>query len=82
MSSVQDRIREVAAKLGYTRAQLAEALGVSSHTIDSWMKNEDTASHRSAPDWVEHYLEVLVTGRPITFVQGDIAITYQRKQDL
>lgn len=80
--SFRELVKSAQSKLGYSRAELADALGVSPHTLDSWMKSEDTASHRTPPEWVETYLDVLVTGRPITYIQGDIAITYQRKQDL
>lgn len=76
-----DQVRDAQARLKYTRAEMADALGVSPHTLDSWMK-VDAVSARQAPDWADAFLTVLTTGRSITYVQGEVAITYQRARDL
>ena len=78
----QEMVKKAQANVGGTRADLAEALDVSPHTIDSWMKSETEASYRSAPDSYWAMLNVLATGRPVTFIQGAIAITYQRAEDI
>lgn len=71
-----------AEKRGQTRAEIAEALGVSPYTVDSWAKPDTSSSHRDAPEWARVHLEVLLTGKPVTYVQGAIAVTYQRAEDL
>lgn len=78
----KELVKKAQDKVGGTRADLAASLDVSPHTLDSWMKNEDALSYRNPPDWAEAMLQVLATGRPVTYVQGDIAITYQRAEDL
>lgn len=78
----QDQVRKAQSKLGYTRAELSGAMGVSPHTLDAWMKPEDAASSRTVPHWAILYLDVLVNGRPRTIIDGEIAITYSRAKDL
>lgn len=81
MIDIKDLVKRAQAKAG-TRDDLAFALDVSPHTIDSWTKTENTASHRSAPDWAVAMLRVIATGQPVTYVRGDVAITYQRAEDI
>lgn len=78
----QELARAAQDKLRLTRSELAEKMGVNPYTFDSWMKSDDAASSREPPYWAPIYLEVLTKGKPITYVQGDIAITYQRKSDI
>lgn len=80
--SFHDQVRKAQSKLGYTRQELSQALGISPHTLDSWLKPEEVASARPVPEWAIMYLDVLVTGRPRTVIDGAIAITYQRAEDL
>jgi DNA-binding transcriptional regulator YiaG len=43
-------IRRIAHELGWTRQALADALGVSIHTLRSWLKSPDAANFRRAPE--------------------------------
>lgn len=63
-------------KYGWTLDQISKQLGVSLHTVQSWLKPE-AVSRREAPDAAMYALTALVTGKPVTERRGALKITYE-----
>lgn len=60
----------------WTRQDVAEGLGVSRHTLRSWLK-AGGASGRQAPPWAVHGLRAMVTGEAVYEQRGEIEIVYR-----
>ena len=63
---------------GWTRADIAAALGVAEYTVDAWMRPSDNAASRDAPAWAGIALQALITGQPTYELRGELEIKYDR----
>lgn len=60
IQSQQELIREARHVLGLTSQGLCDALGVSLHTINSWIATERAARHRNMPHPVRKLITIMV----------------------
>ena len=61
---------------GWTREDVSEALGVSRHTLRSWLRPK-AASGRQAPSWALCALRALITGEVVYEQRGWVRVAYE-----
>lgn len=54
----REALHKAIARAQITRERAAEILGVSQHTIDSWLKPETSKSHNRCPHWAVELLKL------------------------
>lgn len=75
-ASFEDLVSKVCVRRGLTLPELGVALGVSEHTVRSWLKQE-AASARTPPGWVGVALRALLTGRTAVMRRGGLLVAYR-----
>lgn len=71
MPNQQDELRAVMRRLGLTRNQLAERIGVSRRALDTWLLPASSGEHRSMPGVVAKVLSELPGQRPAEGAPGE-----------
>lgn len=69
-------VQEAKTARGWTREDVAEALGVSRYTLRSWLKPE-AASGREAPSWALCGLRALITEQVVYEQRGWVRVAYE-----
>jgi transposase-like protein len=75
MKTFHDAVLDARRLRGWTVPQIASKLGVSAHTVQSWLKPASRSS-RIAPPWAALALGALSHGRPAVELRGGLRITY------
>jgi transposase-like protein len=77
LTSLPAAVDAVIRRHAWSAQDVADRLGVSPHTLRSWIKPETARSHRAAPSWAVHALTALLTGKPVSERRGALRVTYE-----
>lgn len=72
MGQYSQQLRDLIKAAGITRAQAADLLHVSPHTIRAWVKGEGSKSASEAPPWAPELL-AYKTGQPLPKPRAETA---------